>query len=330
MKRILPILPLLVILMLISCAKPAVMITAEELWSQYQADTETADAKYKGNTLIITGRITLVDTNNLGAHYAMMDCQRSSVVIPAEEAPLTPLQTEYGIECQFDESNRMDWLTLTEDRTVRIRGKCAGYSKNIFGKGEPANIVITNCSVVDIVEPEPQSVSPQIPSSTPPRDFQLFRNEKYGFQLYYPSDWELEIEDVPPDESGYYGFTLSIYPGSNANNEYYERLSMVGLYDDLVILSPREVVEWEIEYVLPDRFEGFTLLSSERATANNWDWLINYEWDPEEFTVDFHNFHYFKNTNDFRYECVTMNVPNYMSDDMQAICDSFSVIEDKQ
>jgi hypothetical protein len=83
--------------------------------------------------------------------------------------------------------------------------------------------------------------------------------------------------------------------------------------------------------VRPVKTGSLSKLSSRPVRANNWDWLINYEWYAEDSEAKLYAFDYNKNTSNFRYKCyITTNVPNYMSDDMQAICDSFSVIENKK
>jgi hypothetical protein len=134
----------------ISCTESPITIEPEELCQQYQEDAEAADANYKDRTLIITGIVTLTDTTNMGTRYAMMDCMCSSTLVPAEEAwLLSPLRTEYGIECRFDENNHIDWLKIVEGRNVTIKGQCGGHSLDLFGKGEPANIVLRHCSLVN-------------------------------------------------------------------------------------------------------------------------------------------------------------------------------------
>jgi hypothetical protein len=148
MNRVFPIIFVLVSVLLVSCAESVIEIDAEELCEQYREDPETADANYKDRTLIVTGTVTLTDTTNMGARYAMMDCMYSPTLVPAEEGwLLLPRRTEYGIECRFDEENHIDWLRLVEGQTVTIKGGCGGYSLDLFGKGEPANIVLRHCSL---------------------------------------------------------------------------------------------------------------------------------------------------------------------------------------
>ena len=123
-----------------ACTETAIEIQASELCCKYWAYESEADAEFKGKILIVAGEVGLLDVNNLGEHYARLECHCDFLTIQELRGD--------GISCMFDESNVDDWLALREGQYVQIKGNCNGCAMNLFGKGEPGNIILLDCQVI--------------------------------------------------------------------------------------------------------------------------------------------------------------------------------------
>jgi hypothetical protein len=91
-------------------------ISAEQLSSAYAADEAAADKLYKGNLLIVTGKVNSVNKNLMGVYFVKL----SGGGIEAWE-----------IQCIFDERSASQVEQLQKNDAVTIKGICDGYYMSI-------------------------------------------------------------------------------------------------------------------------------------------------------------------------------------------------------
>lgn len=97
-----------------SVPMPAIVeVTVEELLSNYEADVETADAKFRSKTLKIKGVVDRIEVkDNLDIYY-----------ITLTNAERNLLQ---AVRCVFDKKHGAELSQLTTGQTVMVQGKYDG------------------------------------------------------------------------------------------------------------------------------------------------------------------------------------------------------------
>ncbi len=138
MKKLTVILGLVLVMCLlvpVSCAAPppapmpapapapieeVIEITAQQLYSDYDANEIAADQKYKGKLLKVTGVINSIGTDILGDPYIVLTGGGEYEV--------------WGVQCTFP--NTKSWkdkiATMEKGETWHIKGKCTGYLINVL------------------------------------------------------------------------------------------------------------------------------------------------------------------------------------------------------
>lgn len=86
-------------------------ITAEKLSSEYMADEDIADAKYKGKVLSVTGMVTGIDENLVGTYFVKLS--GGSIA-------------DIEIQCIFDKNSGAQVAALQVDETITVSGICDG------------------------------------------------------------------------------------------------------------------------------------------------------------------------------------------------------------
>jgi hypothetical protein len=83
-----------------------IIVTAQQLCTDYEADETASDKKYIGQLLELSGTITEVGTNQENNSVVMLACGESG-----------------GVQCTFDKVE----TGLIKGETVVIKGFCTGY-----------------------------------------------------------------------------------------------------------------------------------------------------------------------------------------------------------
>lgn len=106
--------------------QPAVVITASQLVGAYQANQVAADAKYKGQTIQVSGKIDGIGKDILDDPYVSLTGD-----------PTNPLA---DVQCQFSQNDEAALASLSKGQQVTLQGT---------GKGMTIETVeIRNCSIV--------------------------------------------------------------------------------------------------------------------------------------------------------------------------------------
>ncbi len=92
--------------------EPAVQVLATKLASDYEANEVSADTKYKGKILEVTGTIQNIGKDILDTPYvALSDGTQYSIT---------------SIQCMFDKSDQDQLATLKKDTKITLRGRGDG------------------------------------------------------------------------------------------------------------------------------------------------------------------------------------------------------------
>ncbi len=115
-------------------AGPAIAVSATALDKEYDDNVVSADGKYKGKVLEVTGKVVRVAKEQFG---------RLTVELDAAEGGSS-------VDCEFQESSRDQLLGLVVGQTVTIRGMCRGKVAD--------SVTLEKCTVVKKAESPPSSV----------------------------------------------------------------------------------------------------------------------------------------------------------------------------
>jgi hypothetical protein len=97
----------------------AVHVTARKLFRDYDANEVNADEKYKGKTLVVSGRIGKIGKDLLDTMYV-------------ELKSANPI---FGVQCMFADKHKSQLAKAAKGRQVTIRGKCDGKLGNVLLRG---------------------------------------------------------------------------------------------------------------------------------------------------------------------------------------------------
>lgn len=103
-----------------------VEVSAKQLYADYDANEVSADDKYKGKVLRVTGVIETIGKDILGA-------------------PFVEFTTHYGpgVQCMFDDSDKPKLATLKKGEKLVVLGT---------GDGKLGNVILRRCVVEHVFE----------------------------------------------------------------------------------------------------------------------------------------------------------------------------------
>ncbi|HEY77717.1 MAG TPA: hypothetical protein G4O09_01220, partial [Dehalococcoidia bacterium] len=119
--------------------------TVEEIYSLCRMDKEKAATLFKNKILTVTGIVAnvVVDDDN-DVYYVSLSSG--------------PGGEEYKVNCVFDKKNSSELNQLKEGQTVTVEGKYGDYE---------LNILIKDCVVIHVAEPEPEPKTEAEPVAEP-------------------------------------------------------------------------------------------------------------------------------------------------------------------
>jgi len=97
-------------------------ITAEQLFSAYQANEVAADQEYKGKNISITGKVKTVGKDLLKTPYVSLETSNMFL----------------GVQCMFSEKDTAKLAGLSKGDLVTISGTV---------KGSTINIIVEDCKL---------------------------------------------------------------------------------------------------------------------------------------------------------------------------------------
>ena len=115
-------------------AGPAIAVSATALDKEYDDNVVSADGKYKGKVLEVTGKVVRVAKEQFG---------RLTVELDAAEG-------NSSVDCEFSESSRDQLVGLAPGQTITIRGMCQGKVAD--------SVTLEKCTVAKKTETTPSSV----------------------------------------------------------------------------------------------------------------------------------------------------------------------------
>lgn len=99
---------------------PAQQVTAEKLFSEYEANEIAADQKYKDKVVVVTGTVEEIAKDLTGDIYVTLSTGEMSVG---------------SIQCFFSDDHVNDAAKLSKGQTATIKGMCEGKMMNILVRG---------------------------------------------------------------------------------------------------------------------------------------------------------------------------------------------------
>lgn len=162
----------------------AIEVTAQELYSAYEANQVAADAKYKDKTLKVTGVVESIGKDILDTPYITLTSGGQYEV--------------WGVQCMFDEKYEPELAKLTKGQTVTVQGKCDGYLVNVLLRD--CALVSSAPALAPTPTPTPTSVVYRIRGTANTVDI-TFNNDTGGTEQYSDIDLphEISYEDFQGD-----------------------------------------------------------------------------------------------------------------------------------
>lgn len=105
--------------------KAAIKVTALALSSAYKDNEVAADAKYKGQTVEITGTVDTIGKDILDTPYIALATTQYAIID--------------RIQCMFSKSDEPQLATVTKGQNITLRGEVSG---------KMGNVVVNGCSIV--------------------------------------------------------------------------------------------------------------------------------------------------------------------------------------
>jgi hypothetical protein len=103
--------------------KPAYSLSAEELFSQFENDESSANAKYLGKMIEVTGKLR---------EFSIGDSGELNLVLASGSEM-------FGINCGLSRGQETQFKNFQEGDTIRIKGECSGISMDV---------VLTRCVII--------------------------------------------------------------------------------------------------------------------------------------------------------------------------------------
>ncbi len=114
----------------LSTVKADIKIPATGLISEYEAGDSSADLKYLGKVIEITGIIKKVEQDEKGYY----------TVVLGDTASLS------SVRCSMDTAHNEDAAHLTTGSSAILRGACTGFNKDEMGLG--SDVILNRCAVI--------------------------------------------------------------------------------------------------------------------------------------------------------------------------------------
>ena len=98
----------------------AIKVTAIKLSEDYKANEVSADAKYKGKFVEVSGIIDNIAKDILDTPYVTLKTDTYSIV---------------GIQCMFDKNSESQLATLSKGQSITLQGEVSGKMMNVLIRG---------------------------------------------------------------------------------------------------------------------------------------------------------------------------------------------------
>ena len=133
-------------------APTTIELTAQELYSAYEANQVAADAKYEDKTLIVTGVVDSIGKDILDTPYVTLTSSGAFAV--------------WGVQCMFDDEHEPELAKLTKGQMVTVQGKCDGYLLNVLLR-DCTLIGSLPVSAQPVLSPPPVTTTVPAPTTQP-------------------------------------------------------------------------------------------------------------------------------------------------------------------
>lgn len=100
----------------------AIIITAAQLYEEYDANQEAANAKYRDKIIKVTGIVNEIGINRVDTPYVV----------------LTSGDELFGVQCMFSTKDEPELAQLSAGQSLTIQGICQGYG---------LDVILKNCSI---------------------------------------------------------------------------------------------------------------------------------------------------------------------------------------
>jgi hypothetical protein len=108
-------------------ATPAFILSANELWNQYNVNLKTADSIYTGKVIELTGTINRTEKSDTLV-YAVFVMEVDSMF------------GDKSVRCEMLKKYNTETLAITADTPVKIKGFCTGFDQT--------DIKFNKCSII--------------------------------------------------------------------------------------------------------------------------------------------------------------------------------------
>ncbi|MSP70484.1 MAG: hypothetical protein EXR20_09440 [Bacteroidetes bacterium] len=98
---------------------PAIEVSPQQLYSDWEANEVSADLKYKGKVLIVKGKVNTIGKDIMDDIYVTLNTGKT-----------------FGeVQCSFSDNHTNEAAGLKKGQTITIKGKCDGKMMNILLSG---------------------------------------------------------------------------------------------------------------------------------------------------------------------------------------------------
>tara|TARA_B100000809_G_scaffold219291_1_gene226414 strand:+ start:420 stop:866 length:447 start_codon:yes stop_codon:yes gene_type:complete len=97
----------------------AVRVTATQLFADYEANEVSADEKYKGKAVLVSGTIENIGKDLLDTMYVSLKTDNPII----------------GVQCMFSDEHKSQLANAAKGQRVTIKGKCDGKLGNVLLRG---------------------------------------------------------------------------------------------------------------------------------------------------------------------------------------------------
>jgi len=100
----------------VKSSEPASMLTAPQLYAEYEANEVAADNRYKGKVVIVSGVVEDIGKDLLDNAYITMASGNMM----------------FGVQCFFAESEEQSFGSLSKGQQVSVKGRVGGKLGNVL------------------------------------------------------------------------------------------------------------------------------------------------------------------------------------------------------
>lgn len=104
----------------VKSSEASVVISAVQLYGQYEANEVEADNEYKGKVLAVTGVVGDIGKDIVDQAYVLLTSGDALGM--------------FGVQCFFNESEEQNFGSLRTAQQLTIKGRCDGKFGNVFLK----------------------------------------------------------------------------------------------------------------------------------------------------------------------------------------------------